>query len=88
MASREKQKAQIEKAEQLQDLLLDHWIQLAQSGELSSTDCATIARLLSSNGWVLDPAAIPQQLMDKLTSRVKFDDDIDHDGDVPKLRAV
>jgi hypothetical protein len=80
------QLAQVKKAEKLQDLLLDHWTLLAQTGALSATDCATIARLLSANGWVLDPSQLPQDLRSKLTAHVKFDDDID--GDTPGPRLV
>lgn len=80
MADRAKQREQIDKAEKLQDLLLDNWIRLAEAGELTSTDAATIARLLSQNGWTIDPAQLPQDLRDKLTSSVKFDDGIDEEA--------
>jgi len=80
-----KKKEQIEKAEQLADLLLNNWIRLAKNGELTSTDSATIARVLMANGWTLDPAQLPQELLDKLTSQISFDAD-EQDGDArPRL---
>jgi hypothetical protein len=85
LTKRQRQDAQVKKAEKLQDLLLDHWTRMAQEGTLSATDCATIARLLSSNGWTLDPSQLPQDLRSKLTSHVKFDDDLDTDTLGPKL---
>lgn len=81
--ARERQAAQIAKAEELQDLLLDHWTKLARNGELTAADSANIARLLSGNGWSLDPALIPTELRSKLTSEVKFDDGVE---DEPQAR--
>lgn len=69
--------AQIEKMEKLQDLILDDLIKAVEGGTATATDRATIIRLLQSNGWDLDPARIPQELRDKLTKKVKFDDDLE-----------
>jgi hypothetical protein len=85
LTKRERQEAQVKKAEKLQDLLLEHWTRMAIDGTLSATDCATIARLLSANGWTLDPSQLPQDLRSKLTSNVKFDDDLDIESLGPRL---
>ena len=77
---RELQAEQVAKAVKLQTLLLDHWTSLAENKTLSSMDCATIARLLSQNGWSLDPNTVPQPLRAQLTSDVKFDDGVDGDA--------
>lgn len=66
---------QVEIAERLQMLWLQRMEYLLASGEITSTDMATLARVLLSNGWNLDPSAVPQGLRDKLTSAgLKFDD--------------
>lgn len=72
-------KKQLELSERLQVLLLENFEQLAVSGELTPTDRATLARLLTQNGWSIDPAAMPQGLASKLTSLVKFDDELPTD---------
>jgi len=72
---------QLDIAGRLQLKLLERFEQLLDEGELSSTDAATLARLLMQNGWALDPALIPQGLKDKLTKKVEFDDE-------PSLKAM
>jgi hypothetical protein len=74
-----KQQAQIVKVEQLQDLLLDDWIDAIKNNRASATDRATIARFLVQQGWSVDPSQIPQELKDVLTSRKRFDDDLSED---------
>lgn len=44
---------------------------------ITSADLAVLARLGMQNGWNLDPSRIPENLRDKLTSKVAFDDDED-----------
>ena len=78
---------QVDKAEQLQELLLDDLIRLFKEGEATSTDRATLARLLKDNGWSVDPSMVPQELRDKLTSKIAPGDDIDDDV-VPISRAM
>lgn len=68
---------QIALAEKLQLKWLQRMDALFDSGEITSTDMATLARLLKDNGWSLDPSMVPQRLRDKLTKNVAFDDDID-----------
>jgi hypothetical protein len=68
---------QLEIAERLQLKLLQRFEALIDQGEMSSTDAATLTRLLAANGWNLDPKKIPQRLRDKLTKVVEFDDDLE-----------
>jgi hypothetical protein len=71
---------QLEIAKRLQYKLLKRFEKLIDQDEMSATDAATLVRLLSQNGWVLDPAALPQGLRDKLKDTVPaFDQDIDPD---------
>jgi hypothetical protein len=49
---------------------------------ITAADMNTLCRLLSANGWVLDPSRLPKGLADKVGERVdptSFDDD---DADV------
>lgn len=78
---------QVDKAEKLQELLLDNLIKLFEDGTATSTDRATLAKLLRDNGWSVDPLMIPQDLKDQLTSKLKPGDDID-DSVVPISRAM
>lgn len=70
---------QVALAEKLQVLILEDFVRLAVAGELSPTDRATIVRLLTANGWSLDPTRLPQELQDKLTSHLRFDKDLDEE---------
>lgn len=83
-----KKQEQISKAEKLQDLLLQDFINLAESGGLSATDRATLVRFLQSNGWDLDPARIPQSLKDKLTKSVRPDEDLEAETGERRLKVV
>lgn len=67
MDTREKQ---LEIAERLQLKLLEHFEKLFDEGTITSTDLATVSRLLSQNGWQLDPLKLPKGLRDKLTERI------------------
>lgn len=80
--------AQIVKLEKLQDLILDDLIEAVENHTATATDRATIIRLLQSNGWSLDPAQLPTDLKDKLTSKVKFDEGLSPDETYGQLRAV
>lgn len=59
-------KDQIRIVERLQAKLLERFEHLLDTGEMSATDAATLVRLLSQNGWTLDPTALPQGLKDKM----------------------
>lgn len=60
-------------ADRLQQKLMGRFEALLDSGEMSPTDAATLARLLSQNGWSFDPARLPSSLRNKLTQDVDFD---------------
>lgn len=62
---------QIEIAERLQLKWLERMETLLDSGEITSTDLATLARVLLSNGWNLDPQALPEGLRQKLTTSLE-----------------
>lgn len=68
------QAAQTSLAERLQTKWLEHMERLLDSGLITSTDMATLARVLLNNGWTLDPAKLPQRLKDALTSQVSPED--------------
>jgi hypothetical protein len=57
-------------AARLQSKLLHHFEKLLTEGTATSTDLATIARMLIANGWSFDPARMPRQLKDLMTTRV------------------
>ena len=76
---------QIELAEKLQDLWLREMKQRLESGAATSTDLATLARVLENNGWTIDPADLPTDLREHITTEVSFDDDAEDDD---KLEVV
>lgn len=57
---------QIEIAERLQGKWLQHMEKMLDAGTITSTDMATLARILLANGWALDPAKLPSSLRSKL----------------------
>jgi hypothetical protein len=61
---------QIDVAERLQGKWLKHMEKLLDSGTITSTDLATLARLLMANGWQIDPAKLPEKLRDKLIDSI------------------
>ncbi len=65
---------QVTIAERLQLKLLQRLETLLDDGKITSTDLATLARLLMSNGWTLDPTKVPQGIKDKLTKHINLDD--------------
>lgn len=81
----DKTEGQIDKAGQLQDLLLDSFIALL-SGEVecTATDRATILRFLQHNGWTVDPKKLPTKLAEMLSSKPSFEED----GSVIPIRAA
>ena len=81
-SSSERTLKQIDLAEKLQDKLLEYFQKRLDDNSLTDTGAATLARLLSANGWSLDPARIPQSIKDKLTSTVSPSDLSDDDVDV------
>lgn len=61
---------QIELAQQLQTLLLEDFLKLAQKGDLSPTDRRTLYQMLKDGGWCLDPSRLPSDLSSKLLTAV------------------
>lgn len=74
---------QAEKAVKLQNLWLDRMVVLLETGIATSTDLATLSRVLLANGWSLDPKKLPKSLADKLTQNVEFDE-----TGSPRMRMV
>ena len=72
-------KEQVEITERLQTLWLKRMEALLEAGEITSTDMATLARFLMMNGWSVDPAKLPEKLRDKLTNKIRYDDDLTPD---------
>lgn len=68
--------AQIKLADELQDLVLADLKKILDNGTATATDRATIIRLLRDNGWNLDPSRLTTSLKDKLTNKVRFDEDL------------
>ncbi len=60
-------------AERLQMKLLERFEKLLKDGTLAPTDAATLARLLSQNGWTFDESRMPKALKERLTKVVDFD---------------
>jgi hypothetical protein len=70
--------SQMRVAERLQELILERFEELLAAKEETQTDRATIVKLLSANGWDLDPENLPSNLADYVTKRVNprdFDED-------------
>lgn len=61
---------QMKVAERLQDAILRRFEALLENGDDTQTDRATIVKLLSANGWTLDPSDVPSNLSDFITKRV------------------
>lgn len=85
MSDHDAKAAQIELANSLQLKWLKHMDKLFDDGTITSTDLATLARLLMSNGWSLDPHTIPQRLKDKL---VKSDPSLLDDSDADVIGRI
>ena len=72
------QEEQVAIAQRLQTKWLRHMDRLLEAGTITSTDMATLARVLLTNGWTVDPKKLPRSLQDMLTKHVRpeeFEDD-------------
>jgi hypothetical protein len=69
MAAKEANKEQTEIAERLQLKLLQLYEAKLNDGSITDTGMGNLQRLLSHNGWSLDPAALPEGLKGKLLSK-------------------
>lgn len=85
--STEAEKSQLGIAARLQEKWLEHMEHLFETKQITSTDLATLARVLLQNGWTLDPKKLPQGLKDKLTTQVS-PDELDQDGVLPMRRPA
>lgn len=74
MSAQEDRDKQLEIAEGLQLKLLKRFDDMLEDGSITSTDLATLTKLLTQNGWSLDPTRLPQKLRDKLTSTLDPED--------------
>lgn len=70
MAEKMTPEAQLDVAERLQGKWLVHMERLLDNGTITSTDMATLARLLMANGWALDPAKLSPKLREKLIDSI------------------
>lgn len=76
MAAKEAKKEQTEIAERLQLALLKLYEAKITDGSITDTGMGNLQRLLSHNGWSLDPAALPESLRGKLLSKdIPIDED-------------
>lgn len=66
-------------ADRLQAKWLRHIEWLLDKHLITSTDLATLSRVLMKNGWQFDMARLPKNLQDKLTSHVDFGTDDEED---------
>jgi hypothetical protein len=74
--------AELEKLARLRVALLDNFLELAASGELTPTDRRTLAGLLKDNGMLLDPNAIPEHLRDKLGVTLPVEEGLEEDAGI------
>lgn len=76
MATKEASKEQTEIAERLQLALLKLYEKKLADETITDTGMGNLQRLLSHNGWTLDPAALPEGLKGKLLSKdIPIDED-------------
>jgi hypothetical protein len=80
--------AELRKQLDIKTRLETKWLErmeaMLDAKEITSTDMATLARVLMQNGWTIDADKLPQELRSKLTSVVSFEE-----GDEePKIRMI
>ena len=83
-AKQEELQKQLDIKSRLETKWLERMEKMLDSGEITSTDMATLARVLMQNGWTIDADKLPQHLRDKLTSHVSFEED----DEEPKIRMM
>jgi hypothetical protein len=82
MSKVHKNAAEIAKLEKLRGLLLDNFIHLCDTDQLTPTDRRTLAGLLKDNGMQLDPSAIPEHLRDKLSASLPVEEGLEEDAGI------
>lgn len=76
---------QLEIAARLQRKVLEVLEAKLDDGTISGPEMSTLVKLLSQNGWAIDPAKVPEGLRQKLTSVIDPNDLNDDDPDVPQV---
>lgn len=76
-------KQQVAIAERLQLKWLERMEKLLDEGSITSTDMATLAKVLRDSGWTLDATKLPEKLRNKLTSEVSPEELVD-----PRLKIA
>lgn len=69
----DQERSQFDIAASLQKLWLERMEHLLRTGDITSTDLATLARVLLANGWTIDPSRLPKGLAEKLTKTASFE---------------
>lgn len=77
---------QIELGQKLFQALLEDFATLLEKGEATAADRATLARLLTQNGYSINPADLPDELRTKITT--EFDPEADLDDEFGALKVV
>jgi hypothetical protein len=75
MANRKRVQEHAGLAAELQDLLLKEYKRRFELGQITSSDIRNLQDLLVKNGWSFDPNELPEDLKQKLTADVSYDDD-------------
>ncbi len=68
--------------EALGDLLVSDFRRLFNAGEASPTDRATLLRLLTANGWSIDPGKLPADLRQHVAGSLPVDAGLDDPDEV------
>jgi hypothetical protein len=68
---------QTDLAETLQGKWLRHMDKMFDAGTITSTDMATLARVLLTNGWTLDPSKLPAGLRKRLLDSEELEESFD-----------
>lgn len=76
-------KQQVAIAERLQLKWLERMEKLLDEESITSTDMATLAKVLRDSGWTLDATKLPEKLRNKLTSEVSPEELVD-----PRLKIA
>jgi hypothetical protein len=74
--------------ERLKTKWLQRMEKLIDDETITSTDMATLCRLLAHNGWVLDPKRMPKGLADKIGERIDPTSFDEGDPDVIPMHRV
>lgn len=79
---------QIARSERIQDLLLERWEKLLVEGTISPTEAGVVAKVLSQNGWSLDPSKLPTGIREKLLAGTDPTEFKEGDADILPIRRT